>query len=124
MLIAHRAERQFCCAKSTPCGRNDYTSFSLNLDHALTYAGGNFPTLLVLMMDTAGNQPFSGEWEFTPSPGTTWRQLTCEIPPTNPNGTAVHGRQLLLRDDEPGCGVGSGGGAYPGGVAGCRPRMR
>ena len=59
----------------------DYTSFSLSLDHALTYAGGDSPSLLVWEMDTAGNQPFSGEWEFVPSPGATFRQIGCDLAP-------------------------------------------
>jgi hypothetical protein len=32
-------------------------------------------------MDTAGNQPFSGEWEFVPSPGATFRQIGCDLAP-------------------------------------------
>ena len=56
----------------------DYASFSLNRDHALTYAGGDNPTLLVWELDSAGNQPFSGEWELVPSPMATFRQLACE----------------------------------------------
>lgn len=57
----------------------DYASFSLNRDHALTYAGGETPSMLVWEMDTAGNQPYSGEWELIPSPMATFRQIACDL---------------------------------------------
>ena len=89
----------YCHDGNSPSGfgftNYDYTSFSTNLEHALSYAGGEAPTLLVFEMDSAGNQPFSGEWEYIPSPGTTWRQLACEIQPTSPNGTALHGMHAI-----------------------------
>ena len=56
----------------------DYSSFTLRLEHAMVYAGSN-GTMMVTEQDTAGNQPFSGEWEFISSPMTTFRQLACDI---------------------------------------------
>eukprot|EP01043_Picozoa_sp_COSAG02_P007962 COSAG02_NODE_247_length_27137_cov_61.275057_8_plen_296_part_00 len=58
---------------------HDYASFSLNRDHALTYAGGTSPSFLVWEMDSAGNQPYSGEWELVPSPMATFRQIACDL---------------------------------------------
>lgn len=52
----------------------DYISFSLRLSHAMIYAGAA-GTLQVWETDTAGNTPFSGEWEYIPSPGATFKQL-------------------------------------------------
>ena len=57
----------------------DYASFTLNRDHALTYAGGASPSFLVWEMDSAGNQPFSGEWEMVPSPMASFRQIACDL---------------------------------------------
>ena len=50
----------------------------LNREHALIYAGGSSPSLLVWEMDSAGNQPYSGEWELIPSPMASFRQ-TCDL---------------------------------------------
>eukprot|EP01043_Picozoa_sp_COSAG02_P053176 COSAG02_NODE_5835_length_4002_cov_2.424289_3_plen_432_part_00 len=72
---------------------HDYASFSLSRDHALTYAGGASPSLLVWEMDTAGNQPYSGEWELIPSPMATFRQIACDL--AAPGGTDKLGMSAI-----------------------------
>lgn len=72
---------------------HDYASFSLSRDHALTYAGGASPSLLVWEIDTAGNQPYSGEWELIPSPMATFRQIACDL--AAPGGTDKLGMSAI-----------------------------
>ena len=76
----------YCNPHSSPSSQQivnitnkDYASFTLNRDHALTYAGGAIPSFLVWEMDSAGNQPYSGEWELVPSPMATFRQIACDL---------------------------------------------
>lgn len=58
----------------------DYTSTSLKLVLASVYAGRN-GSMMVWESSTAGNQPFSGDYEWLPSPGARFKQLQCDLFP-------------------------------------------
>jgi len=78
-------------AFSAPFVNVDVTSFASRMSHASLYSGSG-GTMRVWLTDTAGNDPFTGEWEYRMMPGATMKQIGCDLfrsphpPHALPNG--------------------------------------